>query len=674
MVTSSTLAVEYNEDLSAFHGPTIDTEVAYASRAVDYILSLYAPGTPIIVMGHSMGGIVSTALLPNPNISAIITLSTPHTLPPVRFDRRIEHIYANNHRLLASNPTPILSLCGGATDLMIPSESCMLSSAVLDYPASIYRRTVFTTALEGCWTGVGHLAIMWCHQVRWRIARAALEIAASKTLEARATAMDKWLRDGLDVPPPPQLPLEALPTHGDAFYSVPPNQHLLVREPSGSASYLVPTPSAPENQASTVFVLYVSQGSVPPISPQRPLPFRTTIRLCRNWGSTDVSCSALVPSTLKLIPHPIPNSPFPVPDEGVDESEGVVLFEADVPLGPKQHVVVTVEDGDKRGWVFGGFADREPLKVDVGLPSQYMPHLPRLSCLNQFSGLLVSPISIVLPNSIRTQVIFTKLLANALIAYRIRPGAAPGSTCNCESLLSRLDTSLICSCSFLANAIFPPLLTHSSHPSETHYFPLTPDFKRPVLLHSHSSAPYVASDHPAGHALVIHSSGECWINQIEISVDWWATIGRWGTRYGPAAACWAVGIMAIITFDIWKLVEGGGGLKSPGSYESTNPLTTAPIPDVKSSLEFFARKRLPLLTVLSLFISVLPLRVGLWLGNSGAPVFAPLSVFLLIIAFGLVCAMWLLLVVLLWPIRRLIKLFGRQVDCFMPCPSPLTMS
>jgi len=66
-------AVEFNEDLSAFHGPTLLSERTYVLDAIRYILSLYPLDTSIVVMGHSMGGVVATSLLPSPNISAIIT-------------------------------------------------------------------------------------------------------------------------------------------------------------------------------------------------------------------------------------------------------------------------------------------------------------------------------------------------------------------------------------------------------------------------------------------------------------------------------------------------------------------------------------------------------------------------------------------------------------------------
>ncbi|TBU33000.1 PGAP1-domain-containing protein [Dichomitus squalens] len=598
-------AVEYNEDLSAFHGPTIDSETAYAARAIDYILSLYPAGTSVIVMGHSMGGIVATALLPNPNISTIITMSTPHTLPPVRFDRRIDHIYANNHKLLASDPTPILSLCGGATDLMIPSESCVLSSAFGNFSSSVYRRTVFSSALEGCWTGVGHLAMVWCHQVRWRVARAALEIAAAKNVEGRAAALDLWLRDGHTLPPvhvPDDVPLRR-----GLYHSVPPNQHLLVRDPDGSQTYLLPFPKAEEGRTSLKFVLYASQGSIPPVSPRQPLPFQAAVRVCKEHD--EISCSPLTPSTFKLIPSPIPGSPFPVPGEGADESEGVVLFEADVALGTNSYVAVTVENGDKRGWIFGGFAETEPINIEVGLTS-----------------LLVSSVDVAVPSGIRWQLNLPNLPANSLVVYRLTPRYDPNPSCT-------------------PDAVLLPLLTHQSHPSETHYFPLAPSFSRRILLHSHSAAPYIASDHPSGHVLTIHSSGECRVSELELSVDWWATIGRWGTRYGTAAACWAVGIVAALMWDTWRLV-GSGAL----------------IPDVRSSLDFFARKRLPYLVIASYFISFIPLRVGIWLGNGGSPHFASLATLLLPITFGLVCVMWWLLLILLWPLQRVLKIFGRRKE------------
>ena len=114
--------VDFNEDLSAFHGPTLASQRQYSADTISYILSHYPPGTKIVILGHSMGGVVATGLLPTSQIAAIITMSTPHSVPPARFDSRMDAIYSNSLERLDNDPTPILSLCGGITDTMIPSE------------------------------------------------------------------------------------------------------------------------------------------------------------------------------------------------------------------------------------------------------------------------------------------------------------------------------------------------------------------------------------------------------------------------------------------------------------------------------------------------------------------------------------------------------------------------
>jgi len=346
--------------LSAFHGSTLKSQIAYTSSAIEYILTLYPPDTSIIIMGHSMGGIVATSLLPSNRISAILTMSAPHTLPPARFDARVDEIYNANTQTLFSDPTPILSLCGGATDMMIPSESCILPPTA---GRDIYRKTVFTSALEGAWTGVGHQEMVWCHQVRWRIARAALELGAASNPNSRGLVLDKWLRDGHT------LPLEI--GNGDdtlrdldesAYQMIPEGSHLSVEHPMGSVMYLLPIPRNSSASDSGKFVLFVSQGSIGPVSPQNPLPFTVSVYSC-----SLTECRSLKPTTLRLIPNPVSGREFPVPREGSDESEGVAVYEAEVsglPAG-RNWVGVRVENGDGRGWAIGGFSHEQVLDLET---------------------------------------------------------------------------------------------------------------------------------------------------------------------------------------------------------------------------------------------------------------------------------------------------------------------
>jgi glycosylphosphatidylinositol deacylase len=304
-----------------------------------------------------MGGVVAVSLLPSPHISAIITMSTPHVLPPARFDARMDKLYAANAQKLFSDPTPILSICGGATDMTVPSESCNLPEVGVG--ANLYRRTVFTTALEGAWTGVGHQAIVWCHQVRWKVARAALELGSATSKLERIETLDEWLRDGHLLPPMPSDAADRVLSDKSMYTSVSEGTHLRLELPQGNQTHLLRVPNSAVHKSR--FVLFVSQGSVQSISPYHPGSLEVFVHLCRTGSpQSSIRCSPLKPAVLQLLPNPPINRVFPLPDEGIDESEGVVLYEAEVPAVDSEHVWIGVQaNAHGRGWVVGGFNDND---------------------------------------------------------------------------------------------------------------------------------------------------------------------------------------------------------------------------------------------------------------------------------------------------------------------------
>jgi hypothetical protein len=368
--------VEFNEDLSAFHGTTLHSQIEYTAKAVDYILSRYPPNTSLIVLGHSMGGIVGTALLPSERISAIITVSTPHDLPPARFDSRIDDIYANIHHNLDNDTTPIVSLCGGATDMMIPSESCVLPSP----NSRTYRKTVFTSALEGAWTGVGHREMVWCHQVRWRVARALLELTSQKELEGKQNVLDTWLRDGHELPTGISEHLKSssdLELSDRASYEIISPNKQLTRKPVGSHMYLLPIPPTSSNRPTAKLSVLVWKGSIASVSPQDRHALEVSVYVCAltRKDSDSPICTPLPPVTLKLIPQPIPGQPFPRPrlasephSGGFDGSEGVVLYEAEITHKYRQWVGVKAANGDGEGWIAAGFNFKEDITSVISTP------------------------------------------------------------------------------------------------------------------------------------------------------------------------------------------------------------------------------------------------------------------------------------------------------------------
>ncbi|KAJ7682382.1 PGAP1-like protein-domain-containing protein [Mycena polygramma] len=598
-------AVEFNEDLSAFHGPTLEAQTAYTSRAIAYILSLYPAGTSIIIMGHSMGGIVATSLLPSYNISAIITMSTPHTLPPARFDSRIDMIYDRNQRTLAADPTPILSLCGGATDMMIPSESCILPSPPTDDGDgdAPFRRTVFSSALEGAWTGVGHQEMVWCHQVRWRVARAALELGAASFPASRGLILDRWLRDGHALPPLPTAELPAGLTASPE--TLPEDMHLVLKQPHGARTYLLPIPASRPAK----FVLLVSQGSIAPVAPQKPLALTVSVFACGGLGADEVRCRAQPSSVLKLIPSPIPERPFPIPKEGSDESEGIVLYEAEVPSGSaSKWIAVRMENGEGAGWITGGFVVEEPFSSSVSTMQ-----------------LLLGKVSVPMPDvgALKVSFDFPRLISNALVVYRVTPHRRISDKPYSDTLLA-------------------PLLVHTSHPSETHYFPLTVLPSHRILLHTHTAAPHVHSEHtlPPGLHFSVYSSGSLGCKSefagLDLSIDWPATLGRWTSRYFTVLPTWAIGVVAVIVFQAW------------GTGDSP-----APVPTVEQSLAVFIGKPLQRLLLSSVVLSFVPLPEKLYLGNRGEPLFFAIGPLLLLISSGFVCVSWWMLQVFMWPLGKL---------------------
>ncbi|KAK4632114.1 GPI inositol-deacylase [Fulvia fulva] len=193
--------VDFNEELIAFHGQTLLDQAEYLNEAVAYILALYhqpqrslrEPGLPdpksVIILGHSMGGVVARTMLRMPNyqektINTIITLSAPHARPPISFDPAMVETYNDVNTFwrdaysgLTAGKSPLddvtlVSVAGGGLDTMIPSEYTSLTSLVPD----THGFTVFTSSIPNVWTGMDHLAIMWCDQFRKALVRAIFDV------------------------------------------------------------------------------------------------------------------------------------------------------------------------------------------------------------------------------------------------------------------------------------------------------------------------------------------------------------------------------------------------------------------------------------------------------------------------------------------------------------------
>lgn len=169
--------------MSALHSPTLDHQAEYVARAIPHVLDLYnhlhENDRPrrVSLLGHSMGGIVAKLAMtfdggPVDLVDGILTMSTPHAEPPFKLDSGMSALYQRVEGFWGGKSggglPPVISICGGAPDSQIPSEICILPATQAGASQGF---TVFTTAIEGVWTGVEHQAMVWCHQVRLVVAR-----------------------------------------------------------------------------------------------------------------------------------------------------------------------------------------------------------------------------------------------------------------------------------------------------------------------------------------------------------------------------------------------------------------------------------------------------------------------------------------------------------------------
>ncbi|CAO3570505.1 unnamed protein product [Mortierella alpina] len=192
--------VDFNEEFSAFHGQLILDQAQYVNKAIAYILSLYDAAKPgfaapksVLLVGHSMGGVVSRAVFTMDNyiagsVNTILTVATPHMIPPIALDRDITAIYdriemfwregyKSPHSALAN--VSLVSIMGGNLDVTVNSDTGNVHHIV---PQS-HGFSVFTSTIPHAWIGSDHLSILWCNQVVMAIGRALVDIIDARVPE-----------------------------------------------------------------------------------------------------------------------------------------------------------------------------------------------------------------------------------------------------------------------------------------------------------------------------------------------------------------------------------------------------------------------------------------------------------------------------------------------------------
>jgi glycosylphosphatidylinositol deacylase len=136
----------------------------------------------------------------------------------------------------------------------------------------------------------------------------------------------------------------------------------------------------------------------------------------------------------------------------------------------------------------------------------------------------------------------------------------------CSGTLSPEFSVLLPDLNSMVELLMPPLLSHTSQTTESHFFPMISSAgTRRILLHTHNSGPHLSRLNRVsgrGINLTVYSSGttECssHLEAIAIRIDWWGTLGRCAGRYFMAAGTWAISVVALLVFQANRVGDKGG--------------------------------------------------------------------------------------------------------------------
>ncbi len=580
MTSLDFFAVDFNEDFSAFHGQTILDQAEYLNDAVAYILSLYHdprrsqrdPGLPdpssVILVGHSMGGIVARTMLTMSNyqsnsINTIVTVSAPHARPPVSFDSESVHTYkrvndywrqAYIQKWASENPlwhVTLVSIAGGGLDTVVPSDFASLESVM----PNTHGFTVFTSGIPNVWTGTDHIQTTWCVQLMKPIVRSlfdCLDVHRPSQTKPRAERMrifKKWYLPGMEKVAEKTLPQKessTLLTLEDNSVSLPHGEKLVIRtfgRTQKPQTHFMPIPVQSPPDTKTFTLLSDQRLEDPSTNSQLEVFFCTVFPLQPGQSSTlfsmNLDLSGDTPVSTRFACRTATSDVIQLPASTRFSSQP---FDKAQPFSYLQYsledlldfqfvAVVDKATEPTPGWVLAEFSDKAHNIIETNLS---------LERLLAFGMHIKLPADGPLMKEIRVPALHSSLLAFKL---------------SLEKQACGQDAEL-----------FTPLLRqHLSEPHESKYFVNVKD----ANISLHGIAPFVPPPLQA-HAAADGLSLQFWTDptcnssiDVSLNVDVAASMGKLVMRYRLVFAAFPILVVALVLRKQFTIYDGSGRYIAP---------------------------------------------------------------------------------------------------------------
>ncbi|CAM8942061.1 unnamed protein product [Rhodiola kirilowii] len=209
-------SVDLEGEHSAMDGQILEEHTEYVVYAIHRILDHYKESydakvrenaatsgilpKSVILVGHSMGGFVARAAVVHPYlrksaVETILTLSSPHQLPPVALQPSLGHYYALVNEKWKDGYKVQTSQAGSYVSDPVLSHIIVvsISGGFLDYQVRPHQETIegivphthgffiSSTGMKNVWLSMEHQAILWCNQLVVQVSHTLLSLIESQT-------------------------------------------------------------------------------------------------------------------------------------------------------------------------------------------------------------------------------------------------------------------------------------------------------------------------------------------------------------------------------------------------------------------------------------------------------------------------------------------------------------
>ncbi|XP_071964178.1 GPI inositol-deacylase-like isoform X2 [Antedon mediterranea] len=185
-------SVDLDGELVGMYGGFLQHQTEYVVHCINHILSLYQhlknPPQNVVIVGHSMGGLIARALFLSPKfnsklVNTIITQATPHDSPVVKADKELDEFQLSVNKFWKNemndtlSDVVVLSVGGGFRDNLVRSGLTFLTDVM--HPSR--SLSVVTSAIPRVWLSTDHLCVVWCKELVLATKRAMFDMIDKKT-------------------------------------------------------------------------------------------------------------------------------------------------------------------------------------------------------------------------------------------------------------------------------------------------------------------------------------------------------------------------------------------------------------------------------------------------------------------------------------------------------------